>query len=67
MNLPIETERLRLRTYEDKDVVDILEYSSNADFWLSRNLDWPFSEEGVKEYWEAQRDIDPTKDPKWLS
>ena len=67
INLPIETERIRLRKYEDKDVVDILEYSSDADFWLARNLDWPVSEEGVKEYWKKQRDIDPSTDPKWFS
>ncbi len=67
MNLPIETERLRLRKYEDKDVADILEYSSDADFWLARNLDWTVSEEGVKKYWEVHRDIDPGRDPKWFS
>jgi RimJ/RimL family protein N-acetyltransferase len=67
VNLPIESARLRLRKYEDKDVADILEYSSDADFWLARNLDWPVSEEGVKKYWEAQRDIDPREDPKWFS
>ena len=67
MNLPIETERLWLRKYEDKDLADILEYSSDADFWLARNLDWSVSEEGVKEYWEAQRDVDPSTDPKWFS
>ena len=67
MHLPIEKERLRLRKYEDKDVADILEYSSDADFWLARNIDWPVSEEGVKKYWEVQRDIDPRQDPKWFS
>ncbi len=67
MNLPIETERLRMRKYEDKDVADIMEYSSDADFWLARNLDWSVSEEGVKEYWEAQRDVDPSTDPQWFS
>lgn len=67
MNLPIETERLRLRKYEDDDLADILEYSSDADFWIARNLDWSVSEEGVKEYWEVQRDIDPSTDPKWFS
>jgi len=66
MNLPIETERLELRKYEDKDVADIVEYSSDADFWLDRNLDWPVSEEGVRGYWEAQRDVEPDTDPKWL-
>ncbi|UCG93307.1 MAG: GNAT family N-acetyltransferase [candidate division WOR-3 bacterium] len=67
MNLPIETERLRLRKYEDRDVADILEYSSDADFWVARNLDWPVSEEGVKAYWEVHRDIDPGTDPTWFS
>jgi RimJ/RimL family protein N-acetyltransferase len=67
MDLPIETERLRLRKYENKDLTDILEYSSDADFWLARNLDWSVSEPGVKEYWEAQRDVDPSTDPKWFS
>jgi RimJ/RimL family protein N-acetyltransferase len=67
MNLPIETERVRLRKYEEKDVADILAYSSDADFWLARNLDWPVSEAGVEKYWESQRDIDPCNDPKWFS
>jgi RimJ/RimL family protein N-acetyltransferase len=67
MNLPIETGRLRLRKYEDRDMADILEFSSDADFWLARNLDWPVSVEGVKEYWEAQRDIDLSTDPEWFS
>jgi RimJ/RimL family protein N-acetyltransferase len=67
MNLPIETERLWLRKYEDRDLADILEYSSDADFWLARNLDWAVSEQGVKEYWEAQREVDPSTDPKWFS
>ena len=67
MNLPIETERLRIRRFEDRDVADILEYSSNADFWLARNLDWPVSTEGVKKYWEAQKDVDPSTYPPWFS
>jgi RimJ/RimL family protein N-acetyltransferase len=67
MTLPIETERLRLRRYLDQDLTDILEYSSDADFWLARNLDWPGTAEGVKEYWEAQRAVDPDTDPKWLN
>jgi RimJ/RimL family protein N-acetyltransferase len=65
--LPIETERLWLRKYEDQDVADILEYSRDADFWLARNLDWEASEEGVRAYWEAQRAIDPHTGPEWFS
>jgi RimJ/RimL family protein N-acetyltransferase len=67
MNLPIETERLWLRRYEDRDLADILAYSTDADFWLARNLDWPVSEAGVKAYWEAQRAVDPGTDPGWFS
>lgn len=67
VNLTIEAERLRLRKYEDGDCVDILEYSSDADFWVARNLGWPVSEEGVREYWEGQKEVDPASDPNWLS
>lgn len=67
MNLPIETERLRLRKYEDWDVADILEFSSDADFWLARNTDWEVSADGVRAYWQAQWEIDPSSDPKWFA
>lgn len=67
MSLPIETERLWLRKYQDRDLADILAYSLDADYWLARNLDWSPTEEGVKVYWEAQREIDPGTDPQWFS
>jgi RimJ/RimL family protein N-acetyltransferase len=66
MKLPIDTERLLLRKYEDGDVEDIVEYSLRADFWLSRNLDWEPTEEGVKAYFEPKRDIYPESYPRWL-
>ena len=53
MTLPIETERLLLRKYEDRDVADILEYSLAADFWLHRNLDWDATEESIRAWFEA--------------
>jgi RimJ/RimL family protein N-acetyltransferase len=67
MNLLIETARLRLRKYEDRDLADILEFSTDADPWLARNLDWEVSAEGIKTYWEAQRALDIRADPKWFS
>ncbi len=67
MPLPIETERLLLRKYEDKDLLNILEYSSGPDFWIARNLDWKPTEEGVREYWTSQRDVEPAFDPEWLA
>ena len=66
MRLPIDTKRLILRKYEDGDVEDIVEYSLGADFWLSRNLDWEPTENGVKAYYEQRRDIYPESYPKWL-
>ena len=56
MNLPIETERLRLRKYKDRDLADILAYSSDADFWLARNLDWSVSYAVLAAEWRAKQD-----------
>jgi len=67
MNLPIETERLYLRKYQDRDVQDIVAYSSEADFWLARNVDWEPTEEGVRAYYEPRRDIYPESYPAWLN
>jgi RimJ/RimL family protein N-acetyltransferase len=51
--LPIETERLRLRKYEAGDAEDIVRDSTEADFWLARNLDWKPTEESVRTYYES--------------
>jgi RimJ/RimL family protein N-acetyltransferase len=66
MTLPIETERLLLRKYEDRDVADIVAYSCDADFWLARNIDWESTEEGVKAYHEPRRGSVPESYPDWL-
>ena len=66
MDLPIETERLLLRKYEDRDLEDIVAYSRAADFWLARNMDWEPTEEGVKAYFESRRDLEPESYPEWL-
>jgi ribosomal-protein-alanine N-acetyltransferase len=65
--LPIETARLILRRYEDRDVRDILEYSQEADFWLARNLDWMPTSDSVRAYFEAQRDQRPEAFPQWMN
>jgi RimJ/RimL family protein N-acetyltransferase len=67
MPLPIQTERLKLRKYKEKDLPDILEYSSSSDFWLLRNLDWKPTSEDAKKYWETQRELRFEDDPQWLS
>jgi RimJ/RimL family protein N-acetyltransferase len=60
MLLPIETRRLLIRLYEDKDLEDITDYSSTSDFWLMRTLTWQPSREGVKKFWELRRYLDPS-------
>jgi RimJ/RimL family protein N-acetyltransferase len=66
MSLPIETERLWLRKYRNRDLGDILEFSLNADYWLYRNLDWDPTLESVRAFWQPMQDVDPASDPKWL-
>jgi len=65
--LPIETERLLLRRYQDPDVRDIVEFSREADFWLARSLDWRPTSASVRAYFEAQRDLQPETLPGWMN
>jgi ribosomal-protein-alanine N-acetyltransferase len=58
MLLPIETRRLLIRLYEDKDLEDIFEYSGTTDFWLLRTLTWQPTREGIRKYWEPRRNLD---------
>ncbi len=63
MLFPIETRRLLLRLYEDKDMEDIFEYSGSSDFWLMRTLPWQPTREGVKKFWEPSQYLDLTNIP----
>lgn len=58
MLFPIETRRLLIRPYEDKDLEDIFEYSDTSDFWLMRTLPWQPTREGVKKFWDSRRVLD---------
>jgi RimJ/RimL family protein N-acetyltransferase len=67
MTLRIETERLLIRRYRDADVADIAAYSTtDADFWLTRNLDYEPTPEGVRAWWAPRRAVDPATDPEWM-
>jgi RimJ/RimL family protein N-acetyltransferase len=65
--LPIETERLILRKFEERDVRDIVAFSREADFWLARSLDWQSTSASVRAYFEAQRDLQPQSLPEWMN
>lgn len=60
MLFPIETRRLLIRPYEDKDLEDIFDYSGASDFWLMRTLPWQPTLEGIKKFWEPRRLLDIT-------
>lgn len=62
MLFPIETRRLLIRPYEEKDLEDILNFSSTTDFWLARTLNWQPTNEGIKKYWETRRLKEPLSD-----
>lgn len=64
--LLIETNRLLIRKYDDKDVTDILEYSLDADFGLSRYINWKPTKESIKEYYEPMKKSNLESYPKWL-
>jgi len=55
MLFPIETRRLLIRPYEDKDLEDIFDYSGSSDFWLMRTLPWQPTRDGVRKFWEHRR------------
>ena len=57
--LPIETGRLLIRLFEDKDLEDILDYSKTNDFWLIRTLIWKPTRKGILKYWEPKRTLNP--------
>ena len=65
--LPIETERLILRRFQDRDVRDIVEFSREADFWLARSLDWTPTSTSVRAYFEEQRDLQPETLSGWMN
>ncbi|MFX0205401.1 MAG: GNAT family N-acetyltransferase [Candidatus Hodarchaeota archaeon] len=67
MPLSIETPRLLIRNFRDQDIDDIVEFSSDEDYDLVRNLDWEPTVEGVKRYFESHRDIVPGDYPNWLT
>ena len=67
VTLPIYTERVIIRKFEDRDASDIVEYSLGADFWLSRNIAWEPTKESVVAHYKPMRDINLDSYARWLS
>ena len=66
MPLPLETHRLLIRRFVADDLDDEFEYLSDPD--VARYEYWePFtSREAVREMAEAQRDVEPGQEARWL-
>ena len=66
--LPLETDRLIVRRYEERDVADILDYSRHApsDEHRRRNVDWELSKKGVASWWEPMKTMEVDEAKSWL-
>ena len=64
----IETPRLIIRRYEDRDVSDILEYSRHEqdDEFRRRNIGYELTEKGVREWWEPSKTMPIDEATAWL-
>jgi len=63
----IDSPRLRLRKFQERDLASILAFSREADFWLGRNLDWEPNEASIRDYWAQQADLELDGDPPWMN
>ncbi len=68
-DLRMETERLIVRRFEERDVPDILEYSRHeaSDEHRRRNVDWEPTEESVRQWWTPMIAMKPEEAIQWLS
>ena len=67
--LCLETERLIVRRFEERDVPDILAYSQyeQDDRFRKRNVDWELTVESVRQWWEPMVAMKPEEAINWLS
>jgi len=67
--LHLDTERLIVRRYEERDVPDILSYSHHdpSDEYRTRNVDWNLDVQSVREWWKPMRTMRPEEAIHWLS
>jgi RimJ/RimL family protein N-acetyltransferase len=68
-DLRMETERLIVRRFEERDVPDILEYSRHeaSDEHRRRNVGWEPTEESVRQWWAPMIAMKPEEAIQWLS
>jgi len=69
VEIHLETDRLAVRRYEERDVPDILSYSQcdEADLFRRRNIGWEFSVDSVRNWWTPMATMLPNEATVWLS
>ena len=65
----LETARLIVRRFEERDIPDVLAYSryEEGDRFRKRNIDWELTEEGVRRWWTPMMAMRPEEAINWLS
>ena len=67
--LKLETDRLFVRRFEERDVPDVLTYSQyeKRDRFRRRNVDWEPTEKSVLKWWTPMMTMKPKEAINWLS
>jgi RimJ/RimL family protein N-acetyltransferase len=67
--LRLETDRLIVRRFKERDIPDVLVYSQHEedDRFRKRNIDWKLTEESVRQWWTPMITMKPEEAIHWLS
>jgi len=68
-SLHVETPRLIVRRFEERDVPDILDYSKHEaeDQHRRFNIGWQFTEESVRKWWQPMKTMTVDEATSWLA
>ena len=65
--IELETGRLLIRGLREDDIPALIEYLSAADPMVRRVMGIEPTRDAITAYWGAMRELDPLRDPQWLS
>jgi len=65
--IELETGRLLIRGLREDDIPALIEYLSADDPMIRRVMGIEPTRDAITAYWGAMRELDPLRDPQWLS